>query len=421
MSKPNRRSFLSAGATSLLILSQGAAASPNERARHAVIGCGGQGRAHGQAFARQSGCAVAAVCDVDPARRAEAVKELPDPHSVAAHEDYRRLIEDPSIDTVSIATPDHWHAPIALAALRAGKPVYVEKPCCHTLHEGALLVEAARKYQRCVQHGTQSRGGQGIRDAIQYLREGHLGRVRLAKAINHQFRGPIGRAPDEAPPAGVNYDLWLGPAPQRPFSHNRWHYNWHWHWDYGTGDLGNDGIHQVDVARWGLGVEWPRAVTASGGQLFYDDDHETPDTQVVTFEYPECYLMFEMRLWTDYPLGGHDNGVIFYGDKGILEIGRHGCEVTLIGQEKKKIGGGVDLDEHVRNFLECARTGDADKLFAPIHEGYLSAALCHLGNIATRVSARLEYDPVSRTFKNNPAADRLVSKTYRPGYELPPV
>ncbi|MFB3785926.1 MAG: Gfo/Idh/MocA family protein [bacterium] len=421
MIRSNRRSFLTTSATGLLILFQGAEASPNERARHAVIGCGGQGRAHGQAFARQPGCAVVAVCDVDPARRAEAVQNLPNPDSVAAHEDYRRILEDPSIDTVSIATPDHWHTPIALAAMQAGKHVYVEKPCCHTLHEGARLVEAARKYQRCVQHGTQSRGGQGIRDAIQYLREGHLGRVRLAKAINHQFRGPIGRAPDEAPPAGVNYDLWLGPAPQRPFSRNRWHYNWHWHWDYGTGDLGNDGIHQVDVARWGLGAEWPHAVTASGGQLFYDDDHETPDTQVVTFEYPDCYLMFEMRLWTDYPLEGHDNGVIFYGDKGILEIGRNGCTVTFIGQEKKMIGGGIDLGEHVRNFLECARTGDPGKLFAPIHEGYLSAALCHLGNIATRVSARLEYDPLSQTLKNHPGADRLVSKSYRQGYELPAV
>jgi len=419
MTLPTRRSFLAGSAAGWLLLSQGPHASPNERARHAVIGCGGQGRAHGHAFANQPHCAVVAVCDVDPARRAEALKDLPSPESVAQHEDYRRIIEDPSIDTVSIATPDHWHTPIALAALQAGKHVYVEKPCCHTLREGALLVEAARQSKGCVQHGTQSRGGQGIRDAIQFLREGRLGRVRMAKAINHQYRAPIGRAPDESPPPGVNYDLWLGPAPQRPFSRNRWHYNWHWHWDYGTGDLGNDGIHQVDVARWGLGVEWPRVVTASGGQLFYNDDHETPDTQVVTFEYSDCFLMYEMRLWTNYPLEGHDNGVIFYGDKGILEIGRHGCEVTWIGQEKKKIGGGADLGEHVRNFLECARTGDTERLYAPIHEGYLSAALCHLGNITTRVAARLEYDPLTQTFKNHPGADRLVSKAYRQGYELP--
>src|SRR5690606_22934924 len=177
----------------------------------------------------------------------------------------------------------------------------------------------------------------------------------FAKAINHQFRPAIGRAPESDPPAGVNYDLWTGPAPLKPFTQNRWHYNWHWMWDLGTGDMGNDGIHQIDVARWGLGVGLPNAVSASGGQLFYDDDHETPDTQVVTFEYDNCYLMFEMRLWTNYKIEGHDNGVVYYGDKGTVDVGRAGSFVTLIGEEPKQIGGSHDFVANQRNFIDAVK------------------------------------------------------------------
>ena len=428
MSELSRRKFLKttgrgiAASSTLFMIPRGVSAAPSERVRHAVIGTGGQGRSHCETFAGlERECEVVAVCGVDPERRAKAADEMPNPDKVAQYEDYRQVLDDKSIDTISIATPDHWHAPIAIAAILAGKHVYVEKPCCHNVHEGKLLVEAAKKYRKCVQHGTQSRSGQGIRDAVQFMREGKLGKVRMAKAINHQFRAPIGRAPDSAPPAGVNYDLWLGPAPKRPFSRNRWHYNWHWFWDYGTGDLGNDGIHQVDVARWGLGVGFPNAVTASGGQLFYDDDHETPDTQVVTFEYDDCYLLYEMRLWTRYELEGHDNGTVFYGDKGKLEVGRKGCELTLIGESKKLIGGGSDLKENIRNFIECVKADDPSKLNAPISEGFTSAALCHLGNIATRVGRKLHYDASKHQFINDPEADKLLTREYRTGYKLPKI
>ncbi len=391
----------------------------SERVRHAVIGVGGRGRSLARAFSALPDCDVVAVCDVDPGRRSKAAMELPDSKRVEQIENFRRIIDNPNIDSVSVATPDHWHTPIALAAIVAGKDVYVEKPCSHNVRESILLVDAAERYRRVVQQGTQGRSNEGIRAAVKFLRDGNLGKVRLAKAINHQFRGPIGRAPETDPPPGVNYDLWLGPAPKHAFTRNRWHYKWHWFWDYGTGDMGNDGIHQIDEARWGLGVGLPKRVYAAGGQLFYDDDHQTPDTQLVTFEYEDCYLVYEMRLWTNYPLEGHNNGVVFYGDKGKLEIGRNGCEATFIDGHKKKLGGGGDYPGHIRNFVDAVKKGSSAGLNAPVSEGAISATLCHLGNIATRVGRNLEYDPETNTCVDDPAATALLSRDYREGYELP--
>ena len=282
-----------------------------------------------------------------------------------------------------------------------------------------MLTETARKLGKCVQHGTQSRSGDGIRKTIAFLRDGGIGKVRMAKAINHQLRPGIGREPETAPPDGVDYDRWLGPAPKRPFTKNRWHYNWHWHWDYGTGDMGNDGIHQVDVARWGLGVGWPHAVSAAGGQLFYDDDHETPDTQVVTFAYDEALLIFEMRLWTNYALEGHDNGVVFYGDDGKVDIGRAGCFVRRIGGKPEKLGDGADLEAHVANFLACVKANDPSGLNAPIEEGEISAGLCHLGNIATRLGRGLQFDRDTHSIVGDEEAQAMQTRQYRAGYELP--
>ena len=227
--------------------------------------------------------------------------------------------------------------------------VYVEKPCSHNLRESHLLVKAAREHKKCVQHGTQRRSSARLKAAVQALRDGVIGKVLAAKAINHQLRQPIGREPVSTPPPGVNYDLWLGPAPKHAFTRNRWHYNWHWYWDYGCGDLGNDGIHQVDMARWGLGVDYPKAVVCSGGQLFYDDDHETPDTQTVIYEYDRCQLIYEMRLWTDYPMEGHDNGTIFYGTEGSMEDGRSGVKVIMkdgsaVGWPAAGVGPGPPMD-----------------------------------------------------------------------------
>lgn len=403
------------------MIAQTASAAPSERVRHAVIGLGNQGRLHANTLAGFPDCDIVAVCDVDPVRRSAIVKNLPNSERVEQFEDFRRLLERKDIDSVSVATPDHWHTWVALAALQAGKHVYVEKPCCHNVREGGVLVDAAEKSGKCVQHGTQGRSSKGIQEGVRFLREGNLGKVRAAKAINHQLRGPIGKEPDSEPPQGVNYDLWLGPAPLRPFSMNRWHYNWHWFWAYGGGDIVNDGIHQVDQARWGLGVGLPNAVSGPGGQLSYDDDHETPDTQLVVYEYDDCHLIYEMRLWTDYPLEGQDNGVVFYGDKGIVEIGRAGSSVTFIGQPKKKLGDGADFPANLRNFIDCVKAETPDKLNSPVREGFISAALCHFGNIATRVGRRLVLDKKALQCIGDLEANALLGREYRAGYELPVV
>lgn len=391
----------------------------SERVRHAVIGCGGQGARHAREFSAFDDCAIVAVCDVDPERRNNLAKALPDTAALRVEEDYRRILDDPGVDSLSIATPDHWHTPIAIAALQAGKHVYVEKPCSHTVMEGYALAAAAAASGKCVQHGTQSRGTESIQRGIQFLRDGGLGKVRLAKAINHQLRPSIGRAEESDPPEGVNYDLWLGPAPLRPFTRNRWHYNWHWHWDYGGGDLTNDGIHQVDVARWGLGVGLPQAISGSAAQLFYHDDHETPDTQLIVFEYEDCHLVYEMRLWTDYPMDGHDNGVIFYGDNGALHLGRQGVFTRMKDGASENFGGHSDIQAHMRNFLDCLKADTPEKLTAPIAECHLSSALCNLGNIATRTRRRLRFDPERMQCHDDPEATAMLTKTYRAGYELP--
>lgn len=414
----SRRSFIQSSGAAVLAASVTSRAATVDRVRHAVIGTGGQGGNHAKAFSSMDDCDVVAIADVDATRREQIAKALSERAPVKQYEDFRELLKDESLHSVSIATPDHWHTPVALAALKAGKHVYVEKPCCHNMREGVLLAAAQQRTGLCVQHGTQYRSTPSAQEGIKMLRDGVIGKVRVAKAINHQMRGPIGRKPDTDPPPGLNYDMWLGPAPLRPFSENRFHYNWHWHWDYGTGDIGNDGVHQIDVARWGLDVGLPKAVSASGGQLFYDDDHETPDTQLVTYEYDECYLVFEMRLWTDYLLEGHDNGVVFYGDKGTLEIGRHGTTVKPINAEPKLSGTGPDLTANVRNFLDSVKANDPSKLNAPISEGVLSSQLSLLGNVATRVGRKLYLDTEKVECINDDEANKLFTREYRKGYEL---
>lgn len=252
--------------------------SPNDMVNHAIIGTGHRGTDfHCSSFSQAKGCQVVAVCDVDPQRIDEAVKKLPNGEQVKKYSDFRKLLEDKSINSVSIVTPDQWHTPIAVWALMAGKHVQVEKPCSHSVHEANLLIKAAAHYNKCVQHGTQRRSDGDHIEAMKQLNNGVIGKVHTVKAINHQFRKPIGRAPIQAPPPGVDYDMWLGPSPKVPFTVNRWHYNWHWFWDYGGGDTVNDGIHQIDVAIWALGNQYPKRMIVSGGQYYYNDDHQTPD------------------------------------------------------------------------------------------------------------------------------------------------
>jgi predicted dehydrogenase len=391
----------------------------NNDIRVAVAGVKGRGWGLVGDFQGVQGVRVVALCDVDGNVLDQQVKKLKEQNGdVQGYGDHRRMLEDKSIDVVCIATPDHWHVPMAAAAIVAGKDVYVEKPMSHTIAEGRYLVSLARKHGKIVQHGTQSRSSEGITEGIEYLKTGKLGKIRMAKAIDCQLRGPIGREPDSETPPGVNYELWLGPAPKRPFNKNRFHYNWHWFWDYGTGDTGNDGIHQIDIARWGLGVEMPKAVSCSGTQLFYDDDHQTPDTQVATFEYDDVYLMYEMRLWTPYGLEGHDNGDIFYGDEGTMSIGRDGWQVTF-KNGKEGPGGQRGSYAHAENFIKAVRSRKASDLYADVEVGHCSATLCHMANIAMRVGRRLKFDAANELFIDDAEANTYLTKQYRKGYELP--
>lgn len=395
-----------------------ASGSPAERVRLGVIGVRGRGTDLARGFAGSENAEVVAVCDIDDAAFPVVLKALegakaPTPRT---EKDFRRLLDDKSIDAVVIATPDHWHAPMTVLACQAGKDVYCEKPASHNLVEGRRMVQAARKYDRIVQLGTQRRSAQHIMDAVEHLRGSGIGKVGLARAWIHQQRKPIGHGePGEVPP-GVDYALWQGPAPDRPFYPNRFHYNWHWFWNWGTGELGNNGIHGVDVARWGLGVEDPETVTSGGGKFVFDDDQEVPDTQVVTWEFPTCALVWEHRMWSKHGLeGGSAFGVAFYGDNGTLIIDEKGWRV-----EDGPTAGGPSTDAqgpHLANFLDCVRSRQRPN--ADIEIGHLSTRLCHLGNIAHRTGQKLRFNAGTESFPDQPGANALLSREYSSRYAMP--
>jgi predicted dehydrogenase len=421
MKDVSRRNFVKSSLVTGVVLAApfSRARGANNDIRVAAVGIRGRGSGLISSFHNTPGVRVVALCDVDRNVLDREVKRFKDRNEkVNPYDDYRKMLKDKSLDVVCIATPDHWHVPLAAHSVVAGKDVYVEKPLSHTISEGRLLVNLARKHKRIVQHGTQSRSYEHLMDAVEYMQSGKLGKIRMAKAINSQFRGPIGRVPDSPTPPGVNYDMWLGPAPKRPFNLNRYHYKWHWFWDYGTGDTGNDGVHQLDIARWGLGVKLPDAVSCSGGQLFYDDDHQTPDTQIATFEYDDVYLMYEMRLWSPYSLEGHDNGNIFYGDKGTVSIGRKGWQVTFKDGSKGP-GGPRGRDTHTANFIKAVRSRKVSDLNADVEVAHYSATLCHLANIAMRIGRRLKFNARRERFIGDAQANAYLTKQYRKGYELP--
>ena len=424
MAKTSRRDFLGTSALMAggVLLSQAtpAKAAANERVAIGVIGCGGRTRGLAPAFAGLGETEVVSVCDPDEARAAAMRDSLGGKPTIAS--DLRQLLDNKSIDAVVIATPDHWHAPAAILACDAGKHVYVEKPCSHNLREGRLLVDAARRNKRLVQHGTQSRSHDLVAQAIDILHAGTIGTVLVAKAWDVQRRGPIGKAEPSAPPAGFDYDMWLGMAPHVPFQRNRHHYTWHWWYDFGTGDMGNDGVHELDIARWGLGVEeHPTRIAALGGKYAYDDDQQFPDTQHVAFEYDvdgsKRQLTFEMRLWSRYGLEhGIDNGNAFYGTKGWMLLSKRGI-LKLFDEQNKELpitASRPELPNHYQNFIDAIRNGTP--LRAEVEVGHRSAALCHLGNIATRVGRVLNFDPETETFADDAEATSLLSREYRNGH-----
>lgn len=416
----------------------------NDRVRVAVCGLHGRGKDHLSAYSRLSSVEIAALCDVDEnvlRKGASGVSGKPQ-----TYVDVRKLLEDKSIDAISIATPNHWHSLMAIWACQAGKDVYVEKPCSHNFWEGRQLVRAAEKYKRIVQHGTQIRSSTAIQEAIKRLQEGVLGKVYLARGLCYKWRDTIGHAPEEAVPAGVHYDLWTGPAPLKPFTHNRFHYNWHWNWDTGNGDLGNQGVHQVDVARWGLGLKFPNRISAVGGHFMFDDDQQTPNTLNCSFEFDlpdgkRKMMEFEVRHWvTNSEAGigrgnlvagkkrffGHHNtiGNIFYGANGYLAMGDEDASSyeTWLGKDEKSGPHGHGGGDHFANFIDCVRSRKREDLNAPIQEGHISATLVHLANVSYRLGRSVRFDPEAEVVIGDDEADNLLrdgDRMYRVPFTVP--
>ena len=315
-------------------------AAPNDTVRVAVLGVNGRGRDHIGGFQKVPNVQVAVLCDPDDnvARKRAAEFEKRYGQAVRTERDLRRVFDDKMIDAVSVATPNHWHALATIWACQAGKDVYVEKPGTHNILEGRKMIEAARKYNRIVQHGVQLRSSEALREAVEHLRQGVIGKVYMARGLVYRWRPSIGRKPDEAAPATLDWDLWQGPAQERPFSRRLVHYNWHWHWDYGNGDLGNQGIHETDMCLWGLGVDrLPSKITAMGGKFLWDDDKETPEVLSASFLYPEENKMIELevRHWCTNEEHGVGVGNIFYGSDGYMLVKGYEKYEVYRGQKRE--------------------------------------------------------------------------------------
>jgi predicted dehydrogenase len=414
MTSLHRRGFLTAtAATASLsaLTAAGAARQPNERIQLAVMGVRGRGRDHIRMFSALDNVEITCVCDPDEnvvpaALKAVAARQKRPPR---VEKDIRRVLQDKALTALVIAAPDHWHALATIWACEAGKHVYVEKPVSHNLVEGRRMVEAARRHNRVVQVGTQRRSAPHFASASEFVRSGKLGKVPFIRTWIAGNRPSIGHRKDGKPPRGVDYDLWLGPAPQRPFNENRFHYKWHWHWDYGTGELGNNGIHALDMARFVAGLDAPVRIASGGGKYFYDDDQETPDTQVTAFDFPNCCVMWEHRIWSRTGFEGQPFGLVLYGERGTLHFTSKGWHVAD-GIEASDRAGEMDR-AHLRNFLDCIRSGRRPN--ADIEEGHKSTRLCHLGNITLRLGHTLRFDAKTETCSNDPEANRMLRRTHR--------
>ncbi len=432
-----RRDFLKLSSAGLVAatslggnVASAAAAGANDKMVVGLIGCGGRGIHDARLFQNVPNVSVAYVCDVDAERRAAAARSLGVDASRAVS-DMRKLFDDQSLDAVIVATPDHWHSPAAILACDTGKHVYVEKPISHNIRESRLLVEAAKRNRVHVQHGTQCRSTPMMIEAVKLLRGGIIGDVRAAKCWNVQRRSPLPRGEVAKPPAGLDYDNWVGPVPWLPYRTNRVHDRWTWWYHFGAGDMGNDGVHDIDYTRWGLGVDThPNKVSAIGGRYYFNDDGEFPDTQQVTFEYhgngrPEDHrlLIYEQRLWsTNYP-HNVDSGAEFYGERGLMFLSRRG-KIEVRDERNARVDIAVTPDPqndaaHVANFCAAIR-GDA-QLNADAEVAHLSTALCHLGNIATRLGRSLTLDPAKEQIVGDDEANSLIGREYREHWGTPRV
>ncbi|MBM4068707.1 MAG: Gfo/Idh/MocA family oxidoreductase [Planctomycetes bacterium] len=425
----SRRSFLAASAASAAALGNvGQVLGANERVGVAVIGVNGMGHFHVRTLAARKDVRIVALCDVDAAPLARAVKTVQNANvpAPAAVEHFRRVLDNKEVQAVVIATPHHWHCPIALRALAAEKHVYVEKPASHVFREGRLLIEAAQKHRRVVQHGTQMRSSPVTFRAGEVLASGVLGTIKITKAWNVQRTASAKPIADSDVPKGVNYDLWLGPAPRRPFNRHRFHGSWRLFRDYGNGDIGDDGIHDIDMARWGLGeTSHPVKITAHGNRTDPDlGPREYPDNMIVTYEYASGkVLIYEDRQFTPYGLHGFDSGNAFYGTRGYMIFSRRGYFQVYLGEKEERGPGmgergrvGQPAPAHMENFLTCIRNGREPNASAEV--AHLSSSLVHLGEIAYRTGKVLRFDPKTESFVGEREANGLLSKEYRKPWDV---
>lgn len=373
-----------------------------------IVGLRTRGREIAEAVSSLPDARVAAICDVDERQLDEVAKLVAGAsgHEPRRHADHRRLLDSGELDAIVIATPDHWHASMAVDACRAGKDVYVEVPLVHTPADGAAVVSAALEHGRIVQAGLQHRSGEHFQSAVDLVRGGGIGRVRMARAWATHERKSIGRHRETSAPEHVDYPTWLGPAPERAFTANRFHHNWRWFWDYGSGELGNWGVHLLDVARWGLGVGLPTRITSTGGKLYFNDEQETPDTQTVNFDYGHATIVWEHRQWSRRGIEGRSAGVAFYGDRGTLVVDRSGWKV-YDRKDAPRSDASDCLVPHLRNFVDCIRTRERPVADAGV--GHVSTTLCHLGNVAHRVGREIAFDPATGTCPFDDDAQALLT------------
>jgi predicted dehydrogenase len=395
----------------------------NAKVTVAVLGVNGRGTAHIEGFSKLPDVEVVALCDPDLVVLGKRAAEFEKTYSKKVNQvqDLRKLFEDKSIDAVSIATPNHWHSLAAIWAMKAGKDVYVEKPGSHNIFEGRRMVEAAKKYDRIVQHGVQLRSSVAVQEAIKHLREGLIGRVYMARGLVFRERADIGKKGLSPVPEGLDYDLWTGPAEMQPFSRDIVHYNWHWTWNYGNGDVGNQGIHETDLCMWGLDVGLPEIISAGGGRFLFDDAKITPEVLSSQYIYPKEKKMieFEVRPWITNMENGAGVGNIFYGDNGYLVVYNYDRYESFIGKNKTPGPSRREGGDHFLNFIEAVRAHDKTKLNAPVETAHLASGLAHLGNIAYRTQSVIKFDPVTEKIIGNDEASKLLTRNYRKGFEVP--
>jgi predicted dehydrogenase len=415
---------MGAGGAVISHLASRRALSANDKLRIAVLGVNGRGKDHIQGIMSQPDAEVAVLCDPDMqvAEGSAAMMRKRYDKKVEIVQDLRKVFDRKDIDAVTIATPNHWHSLAAIWACQAGKDVYVEKPGSHNVWEGRKLVEAAKKYNRIVQHGVQLRSSEALQEAVALLRKGVIGEVYMSRGLVFRWRPSIGNKPVEPVPSYLDYDLWTGPAQMQPFSRRIVHYNWHWNWNYGNGDVGNQGIHETDMCMWGLGVDsLPERVTSMGGKFLWDDDKETPEIQSSSYLYPKLKKMiqFEVRHWNTNLEDGAGVGNIFYGKDGYMVVKGYDTFETYLGQKREKGPSGKKGGDHYANWIKAIRSRKTSDQNGPVETAHLSSALAHLAAISYRLGRQLTFDPATEKFTGDSEANKMLTRNYRKPYVVP--